>query len=162
VADDQISKPATGRYFPYPAKDIKSAIERLQFLVPSYGDRLQIIMENSKVECDRGYQLCSFLPTSYAALFSLPDSVSSVVSRKAIDLALETFSEIDKGPRPSVREHQFIIYRAFLGPLSTLSITQHIINGGNRPYLQFRKSTHLPKSSSSTKGQQEVLKAQVA
>jgi hypothetical protein len=118
-------------------------------------------MENCSVECDRGYQLCSFKRMGYLAVFSLPGDVPQMLARRAVEEALMRFREIDRGPQLAVRDQQFVVYRAFLGSLGALSITQHVVNGVSRSYLQFRKSTQLSKSASSTKGQKELYSVQV-
>jgi hypothetical protein len=113
-------------------------------------------------DVEETYQLCSFLRMSYLAAFSLPTLVRPDLAQRAVEVALQRFSAIDRGPRLSVREQQFVMYRAFLGPLGTLSITQHVINAVSRPYLQFLKVSQLSKAGRSCKGQLELLNVQVA
>lgn len=161
LASDRISKPVAGKYFPLLATDLASRVEALAFSVHSYHQRLPIYLENAAAECDRGYQLCSFLRMSYLAIFSLPDSVPNPMAKNAIDTALQMFAKIDQGPRLAVRDQQFVVYRAFLGSLGTLSITQHVVSAGSRSYLQKDKASQLFKSGRETKGQQELLKTQV-
>jgi hypothetical protein len=136
--------------------EIASVVEKHAFSVHSYRERLPILMENCLAECDRGRQLCSFKRMSYLAIFSLPADVPQAGAHRAFEIALERFAALDQGPWPTVREQQFVLYRAFLGPMGALSITQHVINGVSRSYLQFARASQLPKSASSTKGQQQL------
>lgn len=162
LASDRISKPASGKYFPLPASELATRVEALAFSVHNYHKRLPIHLENAAAECDRGYQLCSFLRMSYLAIFSLPESVPRPMAQKAIDTALEKFAEIDQGPRLAVRDQQFVVYRAFLASLGMLSITQHVVSAGSRSYLQFSKASQLSQAERETKGQQELINVQVA
>lgn len=162
MLNDRVSKPVAGRYFPITSAELATRVAALAFAVHSYNERLPILLENCTVECDRGYQLCSFLRMGYLAVFSLPIFVPRDLAQRAVEVALQRFSAIDRGPRLSVREQQFVMYRAFLGPLGALSITQHVINAVSRPYLQFLKLSQLSKSGQSCKGQLELLNVQVA
>lgn len=162
LASDRISKPVKGKYFPLLASELATRVEALAFSVHSCHKRLPIHLENAAAECDRGYQLCSLLRMSYLAVFSLPDSVPHPLARKALDAALEKFSAIDQGPRLAVREQEFVVYRAFLASLGTLSITQHVVSAGSRSYLHFNKASQLSKAGRETKGQQELFHVKVA
>jgi hypothetical protein len=162
MSDDRISNASAGRYFPETAAEIVLRVATLAFSVHSYDKRLPIIMENADFECERGLQLCSFLRMSYLAVFSLPESVPPAIAKRAIEYTLARFSEIDKGPRLSVRAQQFVVHRAFLAPVGKISITQHIVSAGSRSYLQFRKASRLSKAESESKRQQEIYSVQVA
>lgn len=161
LADDRLSKPASGRYFPMSFVELLSQVEKYAFAVHDYHERLPIFMENCLAESDRGFQLCSLMRMSYLAVFSLPNDVPRAIAHRSIEVALQRFSEIDRGSRPTIQDQQFVVYRAFLGPFGALSITQHVVNGGHRSYLQFRKASQLPKSASSTKGQKEIVSVHV-
>jgi hypothetical protein len=97
----------------------------------------------------------------YLAVFSLPELVPPALAKKALEVAIRHYAALDKGPHLHIRDQQFVIYRAFLGSLGRLSLTQHIINAGHRSYLQFQKASQLPRSQTSTKGQQELLNVQI-
>lgn len=161
LADDRLSKPVTGRYFPASFPEVLAAVETHCFSVHNYHKRLPILMENCVARSDRGHQLCSFKRMSYIAVFSLPEEVPRALSRRAMEVAAQQFAEIDCAAWPAMRDQQFVVYRAFLGAVGALSITQHVINGGFRSYLQFRRASQLSKSSSSTKGQKELFSVQV-
>lgn len=158
---DRISKPVTGKYFPLTVGELASRVETLGFSVHSYHKRLPIHFENAAAECDRGYQLCSFLPMGYLASFSLPEPTPHSLAQRAIEAVLGKFSEIDRGPKLAVRDQQFVVYRAFLGSLGTLSITQHVVSAGSRSYLQFSKASQLSKAGRVTKEQKELFSVQL-
>jgi hypothetical protein len=160
-ADDRLSKPAAGRYFPLAFSELLSQVEKFPFAVHDYHKRIPIFMENCLAECDRGFQLCSLMRMNYLAVFSLPTEVPHGIARRSIEMALQRFSEIDAGTLPTILDQQFVVYRAFLGPVGALSITQHVVSGGHRSYLQFQKASQLPKAASSTKGQKELISVQV-
>jgi len=162
LVDDRIAKPVVGRFFPATAVELISRIEELGFAVHPHHRRLPLMMENSTVECDRGHQLCSFFRKTYLAVFSLPDAVSQPLAYKTLEVAFQHFRIIDHGPWLTVRPQQFVVYRAFLGPMGALSITQHVVSGVSRSYLQFRKAAHLSKSACSTRSHLELLNVAVA
>lgn len=143
---DRISKPSAERVFPFEAHELATRVREMGFLVHEGEDRLSLIFENCDVECPLGRQLCSFFPKSYIALFSLPADVPLVLARKAVEAALSKFKEADLGPRPAVRDQQFVVYRAYLGSSGSVSVTQHIVSGGYRSYLKFRAAASLSKA----------------
>lgn len=159
--NDRVAKPAKGRYFPVTAAELFVQVQQFAVFSLGYRERIWFLMENCAVETPLGHQLCSFLPMSYLAVFSLPEPVPPAVAKKGVAIALERFREIDKGPALATREHQFVMYRAFLGPMGVLSITQHIIHGGPRPYQRFREMSQLPKSCPSPDGQRELCRVQI-
>lgn len=161
LREDHVSKPVTGRYFPCSLSDLVAQVELHSFAVHEYYERIQVRLENCKAECDRGYQLCTFMYMNYLAIFSLPIEMPRGIVCRALEEALRQFRNIDLGPKLNVRSQQFVVYRAFLGPLGELSITQHVVSGGYRSYLHLKKATQLPKSASSTKGQQELYRIQL-
>jgi hypothetical protein len=162
MSGDQLAQPSTGRRFPMEVHELAKRIEELGFAASIYDRRLPVIMENCQVETDRGRQLCSLLRTSYLAVFSLPDDVNPGIAKLALNRALELLAEIDRGPRLSVNDQQFVVYRAFLGPLGAVSITEHVVSGVSRSYLKFRLASQLSKANCSTKGQREVARLSVA
>ena len=143
------------------ASDVISLVNALQFDVPDYKSRLSIRLENCGVECDRGAQLCSFLRRNYLAVFSVPSSIPQCVSKKALEIVMQKFADIDRGPWLAVREQQFVMYRGFLGPFSTLSITRHVVSAKSRAYLQFASASRLSKVEAATKGQVELFKTTI-
>lgn len=162
MTNDKISKAATGYHFPFSYSELVKAVEL--FDVRRYSQqyaRIRILMENCKVECDFGYQLCSFLRMGYIAAFSLPDSVTPVRGRQAMKIALEKFREVDTGPRITHNTEQFFVYRAYLGPQGVVSVTRHLINGQSRSYLKFRASSQLSKANRSPKQQWLVSRSVV-
>jgi hypothetical protein len=79
-----------------------------------------------------------------------------------MEVTLEKFAAIDQGPSLTVNAQQFVVYRAFLGALGLLSITQHVVSGGSRSYLQFRKASQLAKRERESRAQPVLLSVQVA
>src|SRR5438876_10069040 len=141
---DRLSKPAADRYFPYSAHEFIGRIAKLNFAVHSYDERLSVFLENCCVECSLGYQLCSLFRKGYIAQFSLPNDVPHDLARKAIDAALTRLREIDAGPHLVVRNQQFVIYRAYLGPLGKVSVAQHVAGGGHRSFFALSSSISTP------------------
>ncbi len=162
LLDDRLSKPAAGREFPDSFPSILQQVQSLAFSVHDYHERLPIMMENCVAECDRGHQLCSFMRMGYLAVFSLPVDTARGIAAKALEIALQRYAEIDRGPHLSTRDQQFVVYRAFLAPLGWLSITRHVVQGMSRSYLQFRRASQLPKAAHSTRGQHELHREQIA
>jgi hypothetical protein len=161
LLDDRLSKPAAGREFPDSFRSIVQQVQSLAFSVHDDRERLPILMENCVAECDRGHQLCSFMRMGYLAVFSLPEDTPRGIAAKALEIALQRYGEIDRGPHLSTRDQQFVVYRAFLAPLGWLSITRHVVQGVSRSYLQFRKASQLPKTANSTRGQHELHREQI-
>ena len=87
---------------------------------------------------------------------------NSLLAGRALDRTLETLAEIDRGPWLTVNDEQFVVYRAFLGPLGQVSVAEHIVNGVSRSYLKFRDASQLSKAHTSTRGQREVARFSVA
>jgi hypothetical protein len=162
MSRDQLSQPSTGRRFPMEVRELLKRVEELGFAVHTYHRRLPILMENCHAEADRGNQLCSLLRMSYLAVFSLPDDVNPELAKLALNRALDSLAEIDRGPRLSVNDQQFVVYRAFLAPLGAVSITEHVVSGVSRSYLKHRQASQLSKANRSTKGQREVARLSVA
>ena len=158
---DKLSKPAGGRYFPYTASELISQIVELGFSVHQYDERLPLLLENCDVECPLGYQLCSFMRRGYFAQFSLPVEVAHERAQRALDAALIHFREIDAGPELAVRDQQFVVHRAYLGPLGALSIAQHIVSGGYRAYLRSRAASQLSKAHSDPNSQTTCMQVTI-
>ncbi len=143
---DEISKPKRERFFPLSVAETLAKIKETPFQVHSYHERLPLLFQNCDVECQLGHQLTSFLRLSYLAVFSLPEFVNENLARLALVRAIQEFARIDRGPHLATRDQQIVIYRAYLGTLGTVSITQDIVNAGNRSYLLFRKISRITKS----------------
>ena len=107
---DELAKPATGRYFPASVADLVASIRMHKFAVHDYHERLPLLMENCQSLSDRGYQVASFLPMSYLAVFSLPNHVPKMLGGRALGVIVEQFGVIDKTPRVAVREQQFDVF----------------------------------------------------
>ena len=161
LSKDRISKPVADRYFPLSTTDIASRVSEAGFSVHDFDERLPILFENGAALCDRGHQLCSLLPRSYLAVFSLPEAVPRAMARSAIEVAIGKLAEFDRGPQLAVREQQFVVYRAFLSSLGALAITQHVVSAGRRKYLQFRDASKLSNAERETKGQLLLFSAQI-
>ena len=159
---DRVASATSGRYFPISHHELVTVVSDLVFSIHPYHGRLSILLENCLVECAPGHQLCTFMPKSYLAAFSLPRIVPLPLARMAMLAALGQFASIDRGPLPSVRSQQFVVYRAFLGAVGAITITEHIVSGVSRSYLKFRSAARLSKSSSSVKHQRVVYRAAVA
>jgi hypothetical protein len=159
--NDKISKPKAGRYFSYEVGDFISRVEKLAYSISGLSTRPDVFLENCDVECPLGYQLCSFKRGSYISQFSLPEVVPAALSRNALDVALDKFREIDEGPLLSIRDQQFVIYRAYLLMPETLFIAQHIINGKSRSYLQFREASQLSKANRDPSNQKILFQIKI-
>jgi hypothetical protein len=157
MTDDRISKAMAGRYFPFSASEMTTRVESIAFKVQYSGRRPAIWMENCTVECEHGHQLCSFFRERYIASFSLPAIIPPAMARHGVDVALDKFAAIDISPHLSVREQQFVIYRAYLGQLGELTITQHLINGRHRSYRHFDRASQRSKSERDKKGERELV-----
>ena len=155
------SKASQGRFFPLSFAEAVAIVRERDFAVHSYYDRLPVRLQNCDVECDLGHQLCSFMRMSYLAVLSLPDSVHRATAKAAVILATSEFAALDKTPHLAVRDQQFVVYRAYLGALGRLTVTQHIVSAGSRSYLQFKGAATLSKAQRSPK-QQSVLSERTA
>lgn len=134
---DHISKPAAGRYFPFSAGELAGLVSG--FSTRDYGaatsPRIDLYLKNCTVECRHGHQLCTFMRLSYLASFSLPQIVPAGLARRAVETALRQFAAIDGAPYPMLREQQRVVYRAFLGPVGKLCVTEHRFNAQGIPWL---------------------------
>jgi len=162
MPNDRISKASEGRYFPMPVEEFISHVAAMSFSFHDYYRRLPIIMQNCTVECPLGHQLCSFFRKGYIAQFSLPSAVSPQLAEKAISAAIEKMKVIDEMPSLAIRNQQFVIYRAYLGALGHLSITQHVNNGQHRSYLRFQAASQLSKAHRDPKGQRVLFNVSLA
>ena len=140
------SKPIAGRFFPMSVSEVIEEIKELSFQVHDYDAQIPLMFQNCKYEPALGHQLASFCRRGYLAVFSLPESVAKGTASKSLIKALEEFSQIDRKTRKATKDEQFIIYRAYLGELSVLSITEDIINAGTRWYLLYKKVAQVSKS----------------
>jgi len=160
---DHVSKPAAGRYFPYSKAELA---HRVLGLNPRWGtapkaQRIDLHLKNSLVECRHGHQLCTFKPSDYLASFSLPDSVATPLARRAIDSAIEQFAQIERGPSPSLSQRYFVVYRAFLGALGELCISQHRINGQGIPWTHADRVLMLHQRHIACEGQLVVFRTRL-
>ena len=101
---DTIAKPRAGRFFPYSAWELATQLRSLSLKSHYSDERLDIMLQNCEVECPLGYQLRTFFPRTYMAEFSLPDVVPTGLARKAVEVALDRFRQIDAEPSLSLRE----------------------------------------------------------
>ena len=145
---DVISKPKRGRFFPLSVAETLAMIKESRFQVHSYHERLPLLFQNCDFECQLGHQLTSFLRLNYLAVFSLPELVAGNLARLSLMYAIDEFARIDRRPDLATRDQQIVIYRAYLGALATVSITQDIVNAGSRSYLLHRKISKITKSQS--------------
>ncbi len=160
--DFRISKPAGGRYFPLSAAEIAERVDALA-LKARWADRpITIFAENCDVVCARGHPLCAFIRERYIAVFSLPDEIPAALAKQAMALAMEKFAAIDRGPHLSVKEQQFVVYRAYLGALGELSITQHTVNGVSRSYLRQDDARRPPRGVLSPKVEKELFSMKIS
>jgi len=151
MSRDLESKEANGRYFPLSFAEVASRVADLPFSLHSYDSRLPVRLLNCDVECGLGHQLCTFMPMSYLAVLSLPNSVSPALAKSALSFAISEFAAIDKGPHLAVHQQQFVVYRGYLGSLGRVSIARHIVSAGSRSYLHFQNAATLSKSQASPK-----------
>jgi len=159
---DNLSKPSANRYFPFAAHEFVARVSALGFAVYPNDERLQVRLQNCDVECPLGFQLCSFFRMSYVALFSLPCEFPLALARKGVEAALPKFREIDAGPRLTLRDQQFVVYRAYLSSLGSLAVAQHIMNGGYRSYLKYRAASRLSRSQREPESQRVIFHSQIA
>lgn len=145
---DQISRPKLGRFFPFSVVEILAKIKEQAFKVHIYDKRLPILFQNCEVKCQFGHQLASFLRMNYLSVFSLPEFVNENSARRALEHAIVEFARIDRRPHLATRDQQLVVYRAYLGTLNTISITQDVVNAGNRSYLLSRKISKVSRSQS--------------
>jgi hypothetical protein len=124
--NDHISAAGKNRYFPLLAAAL---LPRLREFVhderwPPY--RISLQMRNVTAECRYGHQLCLLSQAWCLASFSLPQTIPPALGRLALHVALWRLLQIERAanaasPVPQPRRQK---YRAFLGPLSTLTITR--------------------------------------
>ena len=75
--------------------------------------------------------------------------------------AIQTMAEIDRGPRLNVRPQQFVMYRAFLGPVGELTITRQLISARSRSYLWHDRVSQLSNAERDTRGHTELYLEQL-
>ena len=160
--NDSFAKASTNRYFPLSPSTVISAVDQYGFATNSYHERLPVHFENCGHVCALGHQLATLHRMGYLAIFSLPEQVASPLASVALQRAISVFSTIDGEPHLNVREKQFLLYRAFLGPLGRLNIVYDIISGGSRPYLMFKASSQLSKASEAHRKLLPVTSIQLA
>src|SRR6188768_252612 len=131
MSQDLKSNASQGRFFPCAFGAVVSRVTELGLATRAPGTRPAVRFQNCDVECDLGFQVASFLRMSYVAVFSLPETVTATVAEAALDFALGEFAAVDRGPHLSVREQQFVVYRAYLGALGQASIAQHVVSAGS-------------------------------
>lgn len=122
--NDHISAARKNRYFPLPAAEL---LPRLCDFVhddrrPPY--RILLQMCNATAECRYGHQLCLLSQAWYLASFSLPQTIPPALGRLALHVALSRLLQIERAANAASPVPQLRQYRAFLGPLSTLTITR--------------------------------------
>jgi len=162
MLSDKISKPARGQFFPLPQGAVVAQIVGAGFAVHSYHKRLPLTMQNCNVPCLLGHQLASFLRMGYLAVFSLPETVNRELAASALEYAIGEFHKIDQTPHLHLHDQQFVVYRAYLGPLGVTSITQHTINAGHRYYLQLNRAAQISKSQGTPKNERLLRQACIA
>lgn len=162
MSQDLSSKPSQGRFFPHTFEVVSACVVELGFAVHFQGARLAVRFQNCDVECELGFQVATFMRMSYLAVFSLPDSVARSVAEAALDLSIAEFASIDRGPHLAVREQQFVVYRAYLGPLGNVSLAQHVVSAGSRSYLQFQRAAMLSRSQRKPEHHRVLLARRVA
>lgn len=128
------SKALSNRYFPLgPAQLVPRVAPFSTCSSVYYGDpapAIDIYLYNCTTECAMGHQLCAFSRSSWLAFFSLPQILPATLACKATDTALAHFLVLDRAAWPSsLRSQQFMIYRAFLGPLAMLTIARQKTRG---------------------------------
>lgn len=121
---DHISAARKNRYFPLPAAEL---LPRLHEFVhyerwPPY--RIALQMRNATAECRYGHQLCLLSQAWLLASFSLPQTIPPALGRLALQVALWRLLQIERAANAASPVPQVWRYRAYLGPLSTLTITR--------------------------------------
>lgn len=154
------SKALSNRYFPLgPAQLIPRVAAFSTYSSIYKGDTAPAIdlhLYNCITECNMGHQLCVFRRGSWLAFFSLPQILPAGLTCKAVDAALAHFLALDRAPWPtSLRNEQFMIYRAFLGPLAMLTIAGQKLHGYR---VRRSRTLMLGKRSSDCKGLIELLR----
>jgi len=144
---DKIAKPAKGRYFPLSYSRLRELADAQGFSSASYHDHIPLHIENSDVECEAGYQLCSFIRMVYLAAFSLPEIVPEKLAAIATERAIEELASIDATPHLAVNDQQFVVYRVYLRMPGTLTVTQHIVKAVSRKYLAYDQASQHSKAS---------------
>lgn len=145
---DQIAKPRAGCIFPLSVAQVLAEIKNSAFRIHYYEKRPALLFQHCDVECPLGHQLASFIHKQYLSVFSLPDNLNKKATGRALVYAIGEFARIDHGPQLAKRSQQIIVYRAYLGPLNRVAITQDIVNAGNRAYLLTRTVSKVSKSRS--------------
>ncbi len=145
---DQIAKPRRGRGFPLSVARVLTEIKNSSFQTHSHQKRVALLFQNCDFEFPLGLQLASFLSFQYLSVFSVPELLNQKAAGRALVYAIGEFARIDHQPHLATREQQLILYRAYLGALNRVSITQDIMNAGSRAYLWSRTFSKVSKSQS--------------
>jgi hypothetical protein len=126
---DRVVKPKSGFFFPFSLGEPIGRIESVEFEA-HYQPRINALLLNDYGEFEPGALLASFAERSYLAIFSLPEDVSREVARAGLDETFRRFADIEKRPGPRLRQHQIVLYRAYLKPFNAIVITRDVINLG--------------------------------
>lgn len=122
--DDRLSKPRKGRLFGLTVPEMLNLIRELDFQHSEYRKRIDIVLMNPEQESEFGILLASFRPGDYLALFSLPDHIPRERAKSLDKSAVREFAAIDRNSAPKWSRQKTVSFRAYLGSLNKIVITE--------------------------------------
>lgn len=139
---DHISAARKNRYFPLSTAELLPCLHEFVHYERWPPHRIALQMRNATAECRYGQQLCLLSQAWLLASFSLPQTIPPPLGRLALQVALWRLLQIERAANATSPVPQLRRYRAFLGPLSTLTITRIDSRPRRHPYRG--RYRHLP------------------
>lgn len=142
-----IARASKGRVFPVTVPEAIALIHELPFAAPAIRKRVDVQFLNPRGKSEFGLWLAAFYPQAEIVICSLPDESNAAQARAVLRLALRHFSSIDKRTQPRYERGQSTCFRAYLGPLNRLTITERTRRASLQKYRGSAKFSNAFKPS---------------
>ena len=123
---DRISQPSRGRFFPFSAGQLLSAVKTRSFKHSEYKKRIDIELRNPQSQHELGPQIAAFYPSEELIFYSFPEEFGAERAKMLTETALDEFQRIDATSTASFSRKESTSFRVYLGTNNQLMVTRKV------------------------------------
>lgn len=132
--EDRLARPAKDRSFPVSLGDAVRLIKDCRFCAPRDRARLDIVLQNPRLENDLGWCVAGFYPADALVICSVPIEYSRARAKAVLLAALREFTAVSPNVPPPFDSRIETSYWTYSGPLDRLSIVKRVRKAKHRTF----------------------------